>query len=129
MPVTYRQLLEDALPQIIETPDQYRDIHQRFGLLFDRGNSRTPDETRFMRLLGLLIEDYDRRNALPPVDDSPAERLQFLMEVSGKTAADLMPIFGQKSHVSEALSGVRPISADQARQLGEMFHLNPGYFL
>ena len=129
MPATYRQLLEDALPQIIETPEQYRDIHRRFSVLFDKRNSRTKDESRFMRLLGLLIQDYDRRNALPPADDSPAERLQFLMKTSGKMAADLVPVFGQKSHVSEALSGARPISADQARQLGKMFHLNPGYFL
>jgi len=129
MPATYKQLLADTLPQIIETPEQYRDIHRRFSVLFDKRKTRTPDETRFMRLLGLLIQDYDRRNALPSTEDSPAERLRFLIETSGKTAADLITVFGQESHVSEALSGARPMSADQARQVGKMFHLNPGYFL
>jgi len=97
--------------------------------LIRRGRSRTPDETKLLRLLSLLIQDYDRRHAMPPDDSTPAERLQYLLEVSGKNPADLLPVFGQRSHVNEALTGKRPVSANQARKLGEIFHLKPGYFL
>ena len=109
--------------------EQYDVLHRRFGDLVGKGRGRTPDETAFMKLLGLLIQDYDRRHALPRVDDTPAERLQYVLKQSGKAAVDLIPIFGQKSHVSEALKGKRPISAEQARKLGKLFRLNPGYFL
>jgi HTH-type transcriptional regulator/antitoxin HigA len=92
--------------------------------------SRTPEETKLMRLLGILIQDYDRRNALPPEKSTPAELLQFLVEHSGRSAAELLsPVFGQRSHVSEALSGKRAISAPQARKLGALFRVSPGLFL
>ena len=126
---TYEKLLVETLPQVIETEKQYREIGDRLGDLVGKGRSRTRDETRLMRLLGLLIEDYDRRHGMPDKEDTPAEKLQFLIEHSGKTSADLLPIFGQRSHVSEALSGKRTISADQARALGKLFSVKPGLFL
>jgi antitoxin component HigA of HigAB toxin-antitoxin module len=56
--------------------------------------------------------------------------LQFLVDQSGQSAVKLLsPIFGQSSHVYEALTGKRPISAKQAKKLGERFRVNPGIFL
>ena len=127
--VTYEELLIETLPQVIETEAQYRRIARRFGGLVGKGPARSAQETRIMRLLALLVEDYDRRHSLPPDHSTPAERLQFLLEHSGKTATDLQPVFGQRSHVHEALTGKRGISAPQARKLGQMFRVSPGLFL
>jgi len=130
MPTAYQELLLATEPEVIETRGQYDAIYKRFGILFDKGRRvRTPEEEKLYRLLALLIQDYDRRHAFPPDRSTPGERLQYVLEVSRKAPADLIPIFGQKSHVSEALKGSRPISADQARKLGKMFHMNPGYFI
>jgi HTH-type transcriptional regulator/antitoxin HigA len=126
---TYEKLLVETLPQVIETEKQYREVGDRLGDLVGKGRSRTRDETRLMRLLGLLIEDYDRRHGMPDEGDTPGEKLQFLMEHSGKTPAELLPIFGQRRHVSEVLSGERKINADQARALGKLFSVKPGLFL
>jgi HTH-type transcriptional regulator/antitoxin HigA len=126
---TYEELLAETLPAKIETEAEYERIGSRFGDLLGKGKSRSAEETKLMRLLGLLVQDYDARHALPPDDSTPAEYLQFLMEHSGKTNADLIPIFGQRSHVSEALKGKRPISVAQAKKLGVLFRLNPGLFL
>jgi HTH-type transcriptional regulator/antitoxin HigA len=126
---TYEQLLVDTAPQVMETEEQYDTIGARLGDLVGKGRRRSAQETRLMRLLMLLVEDYDRRHGMPPDDSTPAERLQFLLEHSGKTPADLLTVFGQRSHVHEALTGKRPISAAQARKLGEMFHMQPGLFL
>jgi len=82
-----------------------------------------------MRLLGVLIADYDERNSLPPEESSPAERLRFLLEHSGKEPADLIPVFGQRSHLKEALNGKREISAAQARKLARLFAVKPGLFI
>ena len=114
---------------MIETEEQHQQIGAHFGDLIGKDRSRTPDETKLMRLLALLVEDYDRRHALPPDDSTPAERLQFLMDHSGKTPADLLPVFGQRSRVNETLSGKRPISAEQARSLGKLFSVDPGLFI
>ena len=126
---TYEQLLIETVPEVIETEKQYREIGDRFGELIGKGRSRTRNQTRLMRLLALLIEDYDRRHGLPPDDSTPAERLQFLLEHSGKRPADLLPIFGQRSHVNEALNGKRKIGAEQARSLGKLFSVHPSLFI
>jgi antitoxin component HigA of HigAB toxin-antitoxin module len=126
---TYEELLADAMPALIETDEQYEKTGRRFGDLLGKSKSRTPEETKLMRLLGVLIEDYDRRHAMPPDDSTPAELLQFLMQHSGKNTAELLPVFGQPSHLKEALNSKRPISVDQARKLGKIFSVNPGLFI
>jgi HTH-type transcriptional regulator/antitoxin HigA len=128
MPV-YEELLAEAAPAVIESFEEYETVDARFSELIGKGKRRTSAETKLMRLLGLIIKDYDRRHALPPDNSTPAEILQFLMEHSGRTNADLIPIFGTRSHVSEALRGRRKISADHARALGRMFHVAPGLFI
>lgn len=129
MPATYQELLTETLPAIVEHDEEYGEIHSHLGRLVGKGRNRTPEETKLMRLLGLLVQDYDARHGMPPEESTAAERLQFLLEHSGKTSANLLPVFGQRSHVHEALTGKRPISAAQARKLGEMFGLNAGLFL
>jgi HTH-type transcriptional regulator/antitoxin HigA len=126
---TYEQLLTEALPGRIDSDEEYDRLHAQLGALLRKGKSRTPEETRLLDLLTVLVEDYDRRYGLPADKGTPSEILQFLLEHSGKTSADLLPVFGTRSHVSEALNGKRPISADQARRLGAIFSLKPGLFL
>ena len=129
MPTTYEDLLLENTPQIIETEKQYEELGDRLAELIGKGRARTRDETKIMRLLALLVEDYDRRHALPSGKSTPGERLRFLLENSGRTPADLVPVFGQRSHVSEALNDKRAISARQARELGRMFNVSAGLFI
>jgi HTH-type transcriptional regulator/antitoxin HigA len=130
MPATYQQLLIETAPRVIETEDQYEGIANRAGELVSKGRKRTPEETQLMRLLVLLIQDYDHRHALPPDNSTPAERLRFLVEHSNKSATELLvPIFGQRSHVNETLNSKRAISAAQARKLGKLFNVDAGLFL
>lgn len=126
---TYEKLLIETLPQVIETEAQYDPIARRLSDLAGKGRARSAEETKLLHLLALVVEDYDRRHALPPDKSTPAEKLQFLLEHSEKTAADLAPVFGQRSHVHEALKGKRSISAPQARKLGQLFQVSPGLFL
>ena len=126
--VTYEELLIETLPSRIETDEQAEAIGARFGELLGRPQ-RTETEERLMNLLGVLIQDHDRRTALPPDDSTPAEMLQFMLEQSGKTPADLVPLFGAHDTVDDAIAGTRPISAEEARELGTLFGVNPGLFI
>jgi HTH-type transcriptional regulator/antitoxin HigA len=125
----YEKLLCEARPEVLETSERYDEVSARLAGLVRKGQRRTASETRLMRLLALLVEDYDRKHALPPDHSTPAERLQHLLEQSGQTPAELTPVFGQRSHVNEALNGRRPISAEQARKLGALFRVKPGFFI
>jgi len=125
----YEALLCETRPEVIETDEQYEAIATRLAELVRKGRRRTGDEARLMRLLAVLVEDYDRRHALPPAESTPAERLKYLLETSGRMPADLLSVFGQRSHVHEALTGKRPISAEHARKLARMFLVQPGLFI
>jgi HTH-type transcriptional regulator/antitoxin HigA len=125
----YVALLCETRPEVIETHEQYEAVSARLAELVRKGGRRTVAESRFMRLLGVLVEDYDRRHALPPSDITPAQRLNYLLESSDRAPSDLLDVFGQRSHVHEALKGKRPISAAQARKLAVIFHVKPGLFI
>ena len=126
--VAYEQLLAETMPARIQSDEQYDLIRSRFGDLLSK-RRRTVAEDKLMDLLGVLIEDYDRRHSLPPDDSTPADRLQFLLAHSEKTTVDLLPVFGQRSHVNEAMNGNRKISAEQARKLAKLFSVQPGLFI
>jgi HTH-type transcriptional regulator/antitoxin HigA len=125
----YEDLLREIRPEVIETGERYDEVSQRLAELVRKGKRRTSSDTRLMKLLAVLVEDYDRRHSLPPDDGSPADKLRHLLEMSGKSPAELAPVFGQRSHVNEALTGKRPISAEQARKLGTLFSVRPGLFV
>ena len=129
MRTVYEELLCETRPEVIETGERYDEVSSRLAELVRMGSRRSANETRLMKLLALLVEDYDRRHALPPDDATPAEKLRYLIETSGKTAADLVPVFGQRSHVNEALNGKRRISLQQACRLGAIFRVKPSLFV
>ena len=114
---SYEELLIETLPQVIETAAQYRQIARRFGDLVGKGRTRSAEETKLLRLLALLVEDYGRRHELPPDKSTPAEKLQFLLEHSGKTATDLQSVFGQRSakHQCAASAKTRATLSRQPR--------------
>lgn len=127
MAKTYAELLAQTLPVRIDTVAEHDRSRRILGGLL-RQVKRTAAERRLIGLLTVLIEDYDRRNALPPDEVSPAERLLFLMERSGKHVLDLLPVFGDRKAVHAALTGARPISAAEARKLGQLFEVKPIVF-
>lgn len=126
---TYEDLLVEVLPRVITTEEQYSESLNRVSVLVRKGRTRSKEETELLQLLSILIEDYDRRNGLPADDSTPTERLQFLMEHNNMKQSDLLDVFGQKSHASEAINGKRPISTEQARKLGKIFSVKPGLFV
>lgn len=130
MPVaTYENLLLEALPKVIKTEEQYDECLNRVSTLVRKSKDRTPDETELMQLLSILIEDYDRKQEFSIEDNKPHEILKFLFDEHGMKLDDLSSVFGQKSHVSEALSGKRPISVTQAHKLASIFSVKHKLFL
>jgi antitoxin component HigA of HigAB toxin-antitoxin module len=125
----YERLLCEVHPEVIETAERYDEVSARLAGLVRKGDRRTASETRLMRLLAVLVEDYDRRHAMPPSNSTPAETLRYLLESSGRAATALIPVFGQRSHANEALNGRRPIGTEQARKLGALFGVKPGLFV
>ena len=123
----YPQLLAQFVPQAIDSEAEYdRALEIAERLTFKQ--DRTEAEIKFLKLLVVLIEDYEAEHY--PMDDvAPHELLQHLMESNHTRQADLVGLIGSRGVVSEVVNGKRAISKAQAKALGEFFSISPGLFI
>jgi HTH-type transcriptional regulator/antitoxin HigA len=70
-----------------------------------------------------LIEAYERTRWPRRVPSLP-ELLTYLMEQHGLSRADLVPLLGTASRVSEVMNGKRELSMSMIRKLRERFHIS-----
>jgi HTH-type transcriptional regulator/antitoxin HigA len=89
---------------------------------------KSPAETSLLKLLAVLIEDYEQKR-YSMGDASPLDTLKELMRARDMQAKDLWPVFGSKGITSEVLNGKRGISKEMARKLGEIFHVSRAVFI
>jgi HTH-type transcriptional regulator / antitoxin HigA len=84
--------------------------------------SSEADDRARMVAQARLIEAYERTRwprKAPPLPDL----LTYLMEQHGLTRADLVPLLGTASRVSEVMSGKRELSMTMIKRLRERFHV------
>lgn len=125
----YGRLLARALPSVIETEEENERMLAEVEQLMDKDeDSLTPEEGRLLRLMVVLVEEFEVR-AYPVRDASPHEMLRHLMEARGLKQADLLPIFGSRGYTSDIVRGKRGISKEHAKALGEFFHVSPSLFI
>lgn len=73
-------------------------------------------EAERLELLGLLLEDYERKVFdFGPID--PVEAIEFRMAEQGLKQKDLVPLLGSRSRVSEVLARKRPLTVAMIRAL------------
>ncbi|MBF2028561.1 MAG: transcriptional regulator [Oscillatoriales cyanobacterium C42_A2020_001] len=124
---SYTKLLVEFQPRVITTENEYERALEIVQQLM-ANKERTPEQTALMKLLVLLIENYEEEHyPMPTV--LPHEMVQHLMEARGLRQADLIEILGSKGVVSEVVRGKRKISKAQAKSLGEFFHVSPALFI
>ena len=128
-PKKYAQLANRIVVKAIETEQEYDHMVAAVEHLMDKGEDHlSPEESAVLETIAILVQAYDdRRNPLPPV--SPSEMLAYLMETSGRTNKDLLPVFGTRGRVSEVLSGKRSISKEQAKKLASLFKVTVDLFI
>jgi HTH-type transcriptional regulator/antitoxin HigA len=124
----YSALLAEAAPRVIASEEELERASKLAEPLLKKGEERTPEENELCQLLLKLIDDYQESHTLIP-ELAPHELLQALLEESGQRQAQLVPIFGSRSRVSDAVNGKRTISKEQAKRLGEYFHVTPAAFI
>jgi len=113
---TYGRLLAETLPEVIETEEQNR----RMNAIADRLQSkrdRSPEEDRLLKLIATLCMNFEDKYYNVQEGVTPSAILADLMSERGLKQADMLPIFGSRSVVSEALSGKRGITKTQAKAL------------
>jgi HTH-type transcriptional regulator / antitoxin HigA len=86
------------------------------------GSSASNDRAR-VAAQARLVEAYER-NRWPRRTATLPDILRYLMEQHGLTRADLVPILGTPSRVSEILRGKRELSMTMVRKLRDRFHIS-----
>ena len=97
--------------------------HEMATALFSKlMRSIEADDRARMVAQARLIEAYERARwprKAPPLPDL----LTYLMEQHDLTRADLVPLLGTASRVSEVMSGKRELSMTMVKRLRERFHV------
>jgi HTH-type transcriptional regulator/antitoxin HigA len=85
-------------------------------------HSNNPADDAKIAAQARLIEAYER-NRWPEKPPELPEVLTYLLDQNDLTRADLVPLLGTPSRVSEVLSGKRELSITMIQRLRERFHV------
>ena len=80
----------------------------------------TPGNGARLRAQAKLVEDYETRE-WPRRAPSIPDLLYYLMEQNGLSRADLIPLLGTASRVSEVMNGKAHLSMTMVRRLRDRF--------
>src|SRR5271155_5766186 len=127
-PRRYRRLVAEVSPVIIETEQENERVLGIVERLMAKGEKRTPEEDAILNLLVHLVEEFEEK-AYPMGDASPAETISFLLEQRGLKPVALAEVLGSRGRVSEILTAKRSVSKEQAKRLGEFFHVSAAAFI
>jgi len=87
-----------------------------------------PAERLTLRAQVQLIKAYESKR-WPMEPASAANVIQYIMEQHDLTPADMAPILGTRSRVSEVLNGRRALSTSMIRRLRSRFHVSADVFI
>ncbi len=125
----YGRLLLRVTPTAIESEAENERVLGIIEELMAKGEAKlSPEEDALIELLTQLVENFEKR-AYPRRKSDPAQLVRFLLDQRGLKPADLASIVGSRGRVSDILSGRRSISKEQAKRLGEFFHVSPALFI
>jgi HTH-type transcriptional regulator / antitoxin HigA len=124
----YPRLLSKHAPSVIHTKTEHKAYLAELERLLQKP-SLSGAEQRYCELLGLLIEDYEKRAFPLKSTAGPVEVLKELMAANGLQQKDLLDVFKHKTLVSEILGGKRPLSVEHIRGLARRFRVSPEIFI
>lgn len=113
-----KTVLDLPAPRVLRTPEDYDAAVAEIDRLLDlNAEPHSPEDDR-LELLSVLVEDYEARHH--PIDDSdltPQDIVDFMLDQRGMTRADLAPLMGGRSRVSDFFNGKRALSKGQIEAL------------
>jgi HTH-type transcriptional regulator / antitoxin HigA len=110
----------------IKSNGDYQKALKRLAVIFDAAiGTQESDEAD---LLGLMIDDYEKKN-YPIETPDPIEAIKIRMEEMQLKQIDLVNEIGGKSRVSEILNRKRKLTIEMIRKLTIRLNLSPGLLI
>lgn len=126
MNADYGELLSQTKPEAVTRDEQHQLYVDQLEKLTGQAEV-TPAEEKLIRLLTVLVEDYEARN-FPVPEAGPIDIVRHLMEAHRLRQKDLVDVFGTESIVSDVLNGKRDLTKEHIRRLSHRFHVSPSVF-
>lgn len=119
-------ILDFSVPHVLRDEVEYEAAVREVDGLLDADVERGTDGWERLRFLSVLIAAYEEERlplASYEAGGTPQSVVRFMMEQRGMTRADLEPLMGGRSRVSEFLSGRRRLSIGQVRRLRDALRI------
>ena len=105
---------------VVENDTDLKKAQDLVAALMD---SSAPADRVRLRAQVQLIKAYENKHYPVPAA-SVANVLQYLMEQHDLSPADMVPLLGTRSRVSEVINGKRPLSIAMIKRLRAAFHVS-----
>ena len=115
-----KTVLDFPSPHVLRSAGDYDAAVAEIDRLLDLDPQPGAPEYDRLELLSVLLEDYEARHH--PIDDSnltPQDVVDFVLQQRGMSRADLAPLMGGRSRVSDFFNGKRALSKGQIEALRE----------
>ena len=122
----YGELLLHYQPRIIKTESE----NEKFLVVVEDLLARpdlSPEEDALLELLVKLIEDFEG-NCYQLNASTPRSRLLHFMDARSLQPSDLVELLGSSDTVIRVIDGQQEINEEQAKVLGQFFHVEPELF-
>lgn len=115
-------ILDFSTPHVLRNAREHAAAVQEIDALLDANVKRGTPKWERLRFLSVLVEAYEEDQY--PLDryvagGTPQSIVDFMLDQHGMTRAELVPIMGGSSRVSEFFTGKRALSLGQIRKLRE----------
>jgi HTH-type transcriptional regulator/antitoxin HigA len=122
----YLELIAAFPPRPIANEAEYQATQEQINKILDRPKL-TEDDRAYLKILGLIIYDYEEAHEHFPVLQG-VDLIQALLEESNLCDRDLIPILGEEKIVREILDRDRPLSPEYITKLATFFKISPDKF-
>jgi HTH-type transcriptional regulator/antitoxin HigA len=119
MTMTALKRLDFRHPHLLRDEAEYDAAVREIDELLDQDPEEGSSDFERLEFLSVLVEAYDDEHFQLGKRSTQQSVVDFMLEQRGMVRADLTPIFGSKSRVSEFFAGKRPLSMTQIIRLRE----------
>jgi len=114
--------------KVLKTEQEYNGACERiYHLINSTDNLIEPQSSKGeeIELLSFLVEKYEQEHWTMEAP-TPIEAIKFRMEQMNLRQADIAPLFGGKTRISEVLQGKRPLTLNYDYTLEPLFRNSTG---
>jgi HTH-type transcriptional regulator / antitoxin HigA len=113
-------MLDFSTPHVLRTVKEYNAAVAEVDRLLDANPKKGSTEHDRLEFLSVLIAAYEDAHVPEPRNPTPQEAVDFFLEQHEMTRAELAPVMGGRSRVSDFFKGVRALSTSQMKALREL---------